>query len=105
MLDAELDAHLDNEKTKKRRKLDNGNKKKILFGESKNKVPRDREGRTFIVPKRHNVLSMVWRILSYPFMKGILTILRSKFVRCMILKYLLPPFPELPKQKKLETDH
>lgn len=61
MLEAELDAHLENEK---HQKTNNGNYRnghgikniKTSFGEDKIKVPRDRESsfEPILVPKRHN---------------------------------------------------
>lgn len=65
MLEAELDAHLDNEKHDKSL---NGNyrnghtekKIKTSFGEDLIKVPRDRESsfEPALVPKRHNIASI-----------------------------------------------
>ena len=63
MLDAELDAHLDNEKHQKSTtgnyRNGHGSKKiKSSFGKSEIKIPRDREGsfEPTLVPKRHNII-------------------------------------------------
>ena len=63
MLNAELDAHLDNEKHQKtvqgNYRNGYGTKKiKTSFGEDQIAVPRDREGsfEPTIVPKRHNII-------------------------------------------------
>ena len=62
MLEAELDAHLDNEKHEKTKdgnyRNGHGTKKiKSSFGESEIKVPRDRSGsfEPTLVPKTHNI--------------------------------------------------
>lgn len=75
MLNAELDAHLDNEKHEKTK---NGNyrngygtkKIKSSFGEDEIKVPRDREGsfEPALVPKRQ-ILLMAWRTSLSLFMQ------------------------------------
>ena len=77
MLDAELDAHLDNDK---HQKTTNGNyrnghgtkKIKTSYGEDEIKVPRDREG-TFepgLVPKRHNIIDGLENIIISFYSKG-----------------------------------
>ena len=70
MLDAELDAHLDNEKHEKTTtgnyRNGHGTKKiKSSFGESQIKVPRDREGsfEPALVPKRHNIIDGLENII------------------------------------------
>ncbi|SMP21961.1 Transposase, Mutator family [Chryseobacterium profundimaris] len=72
MLEAELDAHLDNEKHAKTKEGNyrngHGTKKiKSSFGESEIKVPRDRASsfEPVLVPKRHNIIEG-WRILLSP---------------------------------------
>ena len=77
MLDAELDAHLDNEK---HQKTSNGNyrnghankKIKTSFGEDQIQVPRDREGsfEPTIVPKRHNIIEGLENIIISFYAKG-----------------------------------
>lgn len=77
MLNAELDAHLDNEKHEKTK---NGNyrngygtkKIKSSFGEDEIKVPRDREGsfEPVLVPKRHNIIDGLENIIISFYAKG-----------------------------------
>jgi putative transposase len=77
MLDAELDAHLDNEK---HQKTSNGNYRnghttkriKNSFGEDQIQVPRDREGsfEPTIVPKRHNIIEGLENIIISFYAKG-----------------------------------
>ncbi|WOC53203.1 IS256 family transposase (plasmid) [Bergeyella porcorum] len=77
MLNAELDAHLDNEKHEKTK---NGNyrngygtkKIKSSFGEDEIKVPRDREGsfEPALVPKRHNIIDGLENIIISFYAKG-----------------------------------
>jgi len=77
MLEAELDAHLDNEK---HQRSTNGNyhnghgtkKIKSTFGESEIKVPRDREGsfEPELVPKKHNIIDGLENIIISFYAKG-----------------------------------
>lgn len=77
MLNAELDAHLDNEK---HQKTSNGNyrngigikKIKTSFGEDQIKVPRDRDGsfEPALVPKRHNIIEGLENIIISFYAKG-----------------------------------
>ncbi|WP_208542233.1 transposase, partial [Flavobacterium psychrophilum] len=77
MLEAELDAHLDNEK---HQKTSNGNyrnghgtkKIKTSFGEDEIKVPRDRDGsfEPALVPKRHNIIDGLENIIISFYAKG-----------------------------------
>ncbi|WP_174834633.1 transposase, partial [Flavobacterium psychrophilum] len=77
MLEAELDAHLDNEK---HQKTFNGNyrnghgtkKIKTSFGEDEIKVPRDRDGsfEPALVPKRHNIIDGLENIIISFYAKG-----------------------------------
>src|SRR5690606_573408 len=77
MLNAELDAHLDNEK---HQRTTNGNyrnghgtkKIKSTFGESEIKVPRDREGSfdPVLVPKKHNIIDGLENIIISFYAKG-----------------------------------
>jgi transposase-like protein len=77
MLDAELDAHLENEK---HQKTSTGNyrnghitkKIKNSFGEDQIQVPRDREGsfEPTIVPKRHNIIEGLENIIISFYAKG-----------------------------------
>lgn len=77
MLNAELDAHLDNEKHEKTKdgNYRNGHaakKIKSSFGQSEIKIPRDREG-TFepaLVPKRHNIIEGLENIIISFYAKG-----------------------------------
>ena len=77
MLEAELDAHLDNEKHEKTKEGNyrngHGTKKiKSGFGESEIKVPRDREGsfEPALVPKRHNIIEGLENIIISFYAKG-----------------------------------
>lgn len=77
MLDAELDAHLDNEKhqrsTDGNYRNGHGTKKiKSSFGESEIKVPRDREGsfEPVLVPKKHNIIDGLENIIISFYAKG-----------------------------------
>lgn len=77
MLNAELDAHLDNEKHQKTTtgnyRNGHGTKKiKSSFGESEIKVPRDREGsfEPALVPKRHNIIDGLENIIISFYAKG-----------------------------------
>lgn len=77
MLEAELDAHLDNEKHEKTKEGNyrngHGTKKiKSSFGESEIKVPRDREGSfdPALVPKRHNIIDGLENIIISFYAKG-----------------------------------
>jgi len=77
MLNAELDAHLDNEKHQKtvqgNYRNGHGTKKiKTSFGEDQIAVPRDREGsfEPVIVPKRHNIIEGLENIIISFYAKG-----------------------------------
>ena len=77
MLNAELDAHLDNEKHEKTKdgnyRNGNGIKKiKSSFGESEIKVPRDRNGsfEPVLVPKRHNIIEGLENVIISFYAKG-----------------------------------
>ncbi len=77
MLNAELDAHLDNEKHQKtvqgNYRNGYGTKKiKTSFGEDQIAVPRDREGsfEPTIVPKRHNIIEGLENIIISFYAKG-----------------------------------
>ena len=77
MLEAELDAHLDNEKHEKTKEGNyrngHGTKKiKSSFGESEIKVPRDRAGsfEPVLVPKRHNIIEGLENIIISFYAKG-----------------------------------
>ena len=77
MLEAELDAHLDNEKHEKTKEGNyrngHGTKKiKSSFGESEIKVPRDREGSfdPALVPKRHNIIEGLENVIISFYAKG-----------------------------------
>jgi len=77
MLEAELDAHLDNEKHEKTKE---GNYRNVLgskkikssFGEADIKVPRDREGsfEPALVPKRHNIIEGLENVIISFYAKG-----------------------------------
>ncbi len=77
LLEAELDAHLDNEKHEKGRlgNYRNGHGTKTIktsYGEDTIKIPRDREG-TFdpvLVPKRHNIIDGLENIIISFYAKG-----------------------------------
>lgn len=78
MLEAELDAHLDNEKhenTKEGNYRNGHGAKKIKssFGETEIKVPRDRSGsfEPALVPKRHNIIDGLENIIISFYAKGI----------------------------------
>ena len=77
ILEAELDAHLDNEKHEKTKEGNyrNGHgtrKIKPSFGESEIKVPRDRGGsfEPALVPKRHNIIEGLENIIISFYAKG-----------------------------------
>jgi putative transposase len=79
MLEAELDAHLDNQRHQKT--IDgnyrNGHitkKIKTSFGEYQIKMPRDREGsfEPVLVPKRHNIIDGLENIISSFYAKGMI---------------------------------
>ena len=77
MLEAELDAHLDNEKHEKTTtgnyRNGHGIKKiKSSFGESEIKVPRDRESsfEPALVPKKHNIIEGLENIIISFYAKG-----------------------------------
>jgi transposase-like protein len=77
MLEAELDAHLDNEKHARTKdgnyRNGHGHKKiKSSFGESEIKVPRDRAGsfEPALVPKRHNIIEGLENIIISFYAKG-----------------------------------
>lgn len=77
MLEAELDAHLDNEKHEKTKEGNyrngHGSKKiKSSFGEADIKVPRDREGsfEPALVPKRHNIIEGLENVIISFYAKG-----------------------------------
>lgn len=77
MLEAELDAHLDNEKHEKTKEGNyrngHGAKKiKSSFGETEIKVPRDRSGsfEPVLVPKRHNIIDGLENIIISFYAKG-----------------------------------
>lgn len=77
MLNAELDAHLDNEKHEKTKdgnyRNGHGTKKiKSSFGESEIKVPRDRNGdfEPALVPKRHNIIEGLENVIISFYAKG-----------------------------------
>lgn len=77
MLDAELDAHLDNEKHQKTidgnyRNGHNTKKIKTSYGEEQIKVPRDRNGsfEPVMVPKRHNIIEGLENIIISLYAKG-----------------------------------
>ncbi|WP_295222550.1 transposase, partial [uncultured Chryseobacterium sp.] len=77
MLEAELDAHLENEKHAKTKdgnyRNGHGTKKiKSSFGESDIKVPRDRAGsfEPVLVPKRHNIIEGLENIIISFYAKG-----------------------------------
>ena len=77
MLNAEIDAHLDNEKHEKTKEGNyrNGHgttKIKSSFGESEIKVPRDRNGafEPALVPKRHNIIEGLENVIISFYAKG-----------------------------------
>ncbi len=77
MLEAELDAHLDNDKNEKTKdgnyRNGHGTKKiKSTFGESAIKVPRDRDGsfEPALVPKRRNIIDGLEDIIISFYAKG-----------------------------------
>lgn len=77
MLDAELDAHLDNQRHERSHdgnyRNGHGSKKiKSSFGESEIKVPRDRRGSfdPVLVPKRHNIIEGLENIIISFYAKG-----------------------------------
>lgn len=77
MLEAELDAHLDNEKHQKTQtgNYRNGHiskKIKTTFGEDQIKVPRDRESsfEPVLVPKGHNIIDGLENIIISFYAKG-----------------------------------
>lgn len=77
MLEAELDAHLDNEKHQKTQtgNYRNGHiakKIKTTFGEDQIKVPRDRESsfEPILVPKGHNIIDGLENIIISFYAKG-----------------------------------
>lgn len=77
MLEAELDAHLDNEKHDKSTtgNYRNGHTEKKIktsFGEDQIKVPRDRESsfEPALVPKRHNIIEGLENIIISFYAKG-----------------------------------
>lgn len=77
MLNAELDAHLDNEKHQKTidgnyRNGHNTKKIRTSFGEEQIKVPRDRQGsfEPVTVPKRHNIIEGLENIIISLYAKG-----------------------------------
>ena len=77
MLEAELDAHLDNEKNQKSTKGNyrNGHGTKLIktsFGQDEIKVPRDRAGsfEPALVPKRHNIIEGLENIITSFYAKG-----------------------------------
>ncbi|MCG2780995.1 MAG: IS256 family transposase [Weeksellaceae bacterium] len=77
MLNAELDAHLDNEKHEKTKdgnyRNGHGPKKiKSSFGESEIKVPRDRNGdfEPALVPKRNNIIEGLENVIISFYAKG-----------------------------------
>ena len=77
MLNAELDAHLDNEKHQKTidgnyRNGHNTKKIRTSFGEEEIKVPRDRQGsfEPVTVPKRHNIIEGLENIIISLYAKG-----------------------------------
>jgi putative transposase len=74
MLEAELDAHLDNEKHQKTKdgNYRNGHNNKTIrtsFGEDIIAIPRDREGsfEPHLVPKRHNIIEGLENIIPFIF--------------------------------------
>lgn len=77
MLEAELDAHLDNEKNQKTTKGNyrNGHGIKSIktsYGQDEIKVPRDRDGNfePALVPKRHNIIEGLENIITSFYAKG-----------------------------------
>ncbi len=77
MLEAELDAHLDNEKHQKTKdgNYRNGHNNKTIrtsFGEDIIAIPRDREGsfEPLLVPKRHNIIEGLENIITSFYAKG-----------------------------------
>lgn len=77
MLDAELDAHLDNEKHDKTASGNyrNGHRRKKIrtsFGENEIKVPRDRDSsfNPILVPKKGNVLQGIENVIISLYAKG-----------------------------------
>jgi transposase-like protein len=77
MLEAELDAHLDNEKNQKSTQGNyrNGHGTKLIktsFGQDEIKVPRDRAGsfEPALVPKRHNIIEGLENIITSFYAKG-----------------------------------
>ncbi len=77
MLEAELDAHLDNEKHQKTKdgNYRNGHNNKTIrtsFGEDIIAIPRDREGsfEPHLVPKRHNIIEGLENIITSFYAKG-----------------------------------
>jgi transposase-like protein len=77
MLEAELDAHLDNEKHQKTKdgNYRNGYNNKTIrtsYGEDIIAVPRDREGSfdPLLVPKRHNIIEGLENIITSFYAKG-----------------------------------
>lgn len=77
MLEAELDAHLDNEKNQKSTKGNyrNGHGTKLIktsFGQDEINVPRDRAGsfEPALVPKRHNIIEGLENIITSFYAKG-----------------------------------
>lgn len=80
MLEAELDAHLDNEKHEKSKtgnyRNGHGSKKiKTSYGQDEIKIPRDREGNfePVLVPKRHNIIDGVENVIVSFYAKGMST--------------------------------
>lgn len=77
MLEAELDAHLDNEKHQKSTSGNYRNgygvkKIKTSYGDDDIKVPRDREGsfEPALVPKRHNIIEGLEKVIISFYAKG-----------------------------------
>jgi putative transposase len=77
MLEAELDAHLDNEKHQKTKdgNYRNGHNNKTIrtsYGEDIISIPRDREGifEPVLVPKRHNIIEGLENIITSFYAKG-----------------------------------
>ena len=104
MLEAELDAHLDNEKHDKTTtgnyRNGHGTKKiKTSFGQHEIKVPRDRDS-TFnpmFVPKRENIAQGVENVIISLYAKGMsVSDIEEQIREVYDLKYLLQPYLELP---------
>lgn len=104
MLDAELDAHLDNEKHQRTTtgNYRNGHSKKAIkssFGEADIQVPRDRDGSfdPVLVSKGHNIIDGLESIIISFYAKGMSVNDIGDQIREMYgaLMFLPPPFRAL----------